>query len=62
MHVEAQKKPADRHLHPLTGVRLDPDDRALLDRTAELEKLPRAEVIRRAVREYARRVERRVRR
>lgn len=38
------------------NVRVDSEDRALLDAAAAAEKLPRSEIIRRAVRQYAERL------
>lgn len=47
---------ADAHRYPLINIRLDDEDRALLDATMAHEKLTRSDIIRRAIREYAARL------
>ena len=46
----------DYHRNPLINVRLDDEDRALLQAVVAHEKLTRSDIIRRAIREYAARL------
>ena len=43
---------SDTHTNPTT-IRLDADDRRLLERLAKHERLPRSEIVRRAIRRRA---------